>query len=138
MSVTYKVLKCKNPKGAAGTLYANDRAVKTGDYDFDALADDIQYSTTVTKADVIAVLTAAQAYIKKGLLAGQRVVLNELGALQIQLKSNCFTQSAISGDDFNPASYIKTVYVRFRPDAKLIKHIRADVSVKRLSSTLMP
>ncbi|MBO7466826.1 MAG: DNA-binding protein, partial [Bacteroidaceae bacterium] len=66
MAVTYKVLKCKNPKGSSGVLYANDRAVKTGDYDFDALADDIQYSTTVTKADVIAVLTAAQAYIKKG------------------------------------------------------------------------
>ena len=66
------------------------------------------------------------------------MVLNELGALQIQLKGQCFQQSAISGDDFNPASYIKTVYVRFRPDAKLIKHIRADVSVKRISSTLMP
>ncbi|MBO4443188.1 MAG: hypothetical protein J5814_00240 [Bacteroidaceae bacterium] len=138
MAVTYKVLRCKNPKGSSGVQYAADRAVKTGDYDFDALADDIQYSTTVTKADVVAVLTAAQAYIKKGLLAGQRVVLDELGALQIQLKGKCFAQSAISGDDFNPASYIDNVYVRFRPDAKLIKHIRADVSVKRISSTLMP
>ena len=28
MAVTYKVLKCKNPKGTSGVLYAADRAVK--------------------------------------------------------------------------------------------------------------
>ena len=138
MAVTYKVLKCKNPHGIAGTLYANDRAVKTGDYSFDDLADDIQFSTTVTKADVVAVLAAAQEYIKKGLLAGQRVVLDNLGALQIQLKGKCFPQSNISQDNFDPSTFIDTVFVRFRPDAKLIKHIRADVQVRRLSSTLMP
>lgn len=138
MPITYKVVKMKNPKGAAGTLYAGDRAVKTGDYDFDALADDVQFSTTVTKADVVAVLTAAVHYIKRGLLNGQRVVLDELGAMQIQLKANVFTQAAIQGEDFDPSTYIKSYFVRFRPNAKLIKAIRAEASVRRLSSTLMP
>lgn len=138
MAITYKVVKMKNPNGTSGTLYAGDRAVKTGDYSFDDLADDIQYSTTVTKADVVAVLTAAQHYIKQGLLAGQRVVLDELGALQVQLKTRVFAQAAISQDGFDPSSYIENVNVRFRPNISLIKQVRAEASVKRLSSTLMP
>ncbi|MBR5963196.1 MAG: HU family DNA-binding protein [Bacteroidaceae bacterium] len=138
MAITYKVLKCKNPRGQAGVLYANDRAVKTGDYTFDQLTEDIQFSTTVTKADVVAVLAAAQEYILKGLLSGQRVVLSDLGALQVQLKSHCFAQSAIGGDDFDPSSYIKNYYVRFRPEARLIKALRSQARVRRLSSTLMP
>lgn len=138
MPITYKVLKCKNPRGASGTLYAADRAVKTGDYTFDELTNDIQVSTTVTKADVVAVLTAAQEFIRRGLLSGQRVVMDRLGAFQVQLRGQCFAQSQISSSDFDPASYIKTVYVRFRPDANLIKHIRSDYRVRRLSSSLMP
>ena len=117
--------------------YATDRAVKTGDYSFKELAEDIQFSTTVTKADVVAVLTAAQEYIKKGLLAGQRVVLNEIGALRLNLKAQCFAQSAISGDDFDPSTFIKGVRVSFRPEASLIKNLRANYSVRRISSTLM-
>lgn len=138
MPITYKVLKCKNPRGASGTLYAADRAVKTGDYTFDELTNDIQVSTTVTKADVVAVLTAAQEFIRRGLLSGQRVVMDRLGAFQVQLRCQCYPQTQISSSDFDPASYIKTVYVRFRPDANLIKHIRSDYRVRRLSSSLMP
>ncbi|MBO4589598.1 MAG: hypothetical protein J5698_01315 [Bacteroidaceae bacterium] len=137
MAITYKVLKCTNPKGSQGVQYATDRAVKTGDYSFKELAEDIQFSTTVTKADVVAVLTAAQEYIKKGLLAGQRVVLDEIGALRLNLKARCFAQSAISGDDFDPSTFIKGVRVSFRPEASLIKNLRANYSVRRISSTLM-
>lgn len=137
MAITYKVLRCSNPKGSQGVLYATDRAVKTGDYSFDELAEDIQFSTTVTKADVVAVLTAAQEYIKKGLLAGQRVVLDEIGALRLGLNAKCFRQSEIGGDEFDPSTKITGVHVSFRPDAKLIKNLRANYSVKRISSSLM-
>lgn len=138
MAITYKVLKCTNPKGQQGVLYATDRAVKTGDYTFKELAEDIQFSTTVTRADVIAVLTAAQEYIKKGLLAGQRVVLDEIGAMRLGLKAQCFRQSDISGDDFDPSTKIKGVRVSFRPESSLIKNLRANYTVKRISSSLMP
>lgn len=138
MAITYKVLKCTNPKGQQGVLYATDRAVKTGDYTFKELAEDIQFSTTVTRADVIAVLTAAQEYIKKGLLAGQRVVLDEIGAMRLGLKAQCFRQSDISGDDFDPSTKINGVRVSFRPESSLIKNLRANYTVKRISSSLMP
>jgi predicted histone-like DNA-binding protein len=90
MAIHYKVVECSNPAGAIGVDYAYNRAVKTGDYTFKELAEDIQFATTVTKADVVAVLTAMKEYIKTHLLQGQRVVLDELGALKISMKSKCF------------------------------------------------
>lgn len=137
MPINYKVVECVNPSGAAGVDYACDRAVKTGDYTFKNLAEDIQFSTTVTRADVVAVLTAAKEYIKSHLLEGQRIVLDELGALKVTLKSKCFAQSAISSATFNPASYIEGIKVNFRPEADLIKNLRANYSVKRVSSDLL-
>ena len=137
MAVTYKVVSCSNPAGAEGTDYAADRAVKTGDYTFKELAEDIQFATTVTKADVVAVLTAAKEYIKKGLLQGQRIVLDELGSMQVSLKSRCFPVSAIAADDFDPSSYIEGANIRFRPEAELIKYVRSMYSVKRVPSDLM-
>ena len=41
MAITYKVLKCKNPNGIDDVNYYSARAVKTGGYDFDDLADDL-------------------------------------------------------------------------------------------------
>lgn len=53
MTVTNKVLKWKTPKDSAGVLYANEMAVKTGDYgydyDFDALANDIRADVSVKR-----------------------------------------------------------------------------------------
>ena len=137
MAVTYKVVACTNPAGDEGVDYAACRAVKTGDYDFKALTEDIQFATTLTKADVVAVLTAAKEYIKKGLLAGQRIVLNEIGSLQMNLRGKCFNQSRITSADFDPSAYIKGVGIRFRPEADLLKYVRAEYSVKRVASDLM-
>ena len=137
MPITYKVVPCTNPAGADGTDYACDRAVKTGDYSFEELSGDIEHSTTATKADVVAVLTAAKEYIKTRLLSGQRIVLDELGSLQVKLKSRCFPQSAIAAADFNPGSYIEGAGIKFRPEAELIKQVRASFSVKRVPSDLM-
>ena len=137
MPITYKVVPCTNPAGADGTDYACDRAVKTGDYSFEELSGDIEHSTTATKADVVAVLTAAKEYIKTRLLSGQRIVLDELGALQVSLKSRCFPVSAIAADDFDPSSYIESAGIRFRAEAELIKYVRSMYSVKRVPSDLM-
>ena len=137
MAIPYKVVACTNPAGDEGVDYACNRAVKSGDYDFKALAEDIQFATTVTKADVVAVLTAAKEYIKKGLLAGQRIVLDELGALQMNLKGRCFQQSQITRADFEPSAYINGVGIRFRAEADLLKYVRSQYSVKRVASDLM-
>lgn len=137
MPVTYQVVGCTNPKGAEGVEYATNRAVKTGDYDFKQLADDIQFATTATKADIVAVLTAAKEFIKSHLLQGQRIVLAELGALQVNLNSKCFAQSAIPADNFDPYSFIRGVGIRFRAEPDLLKFIRTNRTLKRVPSSLM-
>ena len=137
MPITYQIVGCINPKGAEGVEYATNRAVKTGDYDFKQLADDIQFATTATKADIVAVLTAAKEFIKTHLLQGQRIVLSEIGALQANLNSKCFAQSVIPSDSFDPSSFIKGVGIRFRADADLLKYVRTNRSLKRVPSALM-
>ena len=137
MPITYQIVGCTNPKGAEGVEYATNRAVKTGDYDFKQLADNIQFATTATKADIVAVLTAAKEFIKTHLLQGQRIVLSEIGALQANLNSKCFAQSVIPSDSFDPSSFIKGVGIRFRADADLLKYVRTNRSLKRVPSALM-
>ena len=137
MPITYQVIKCVNPKGAEDVDYATNHAVKTGDYDFKSLTEDIQFATTATKADIVAVLTAAKEFIKTHLLQGQRIVLSEIGALQANISSKCFAQSVISLDAFDPSSYIKKVNIRFRPEADLLKYVRMNRQLKRVPSELL-
>ncbi len=137
MPITYQIVGCSNPKGAEGVEYATNRATKTGDYDFAQLAEDIQFATTATKADIVAVLTAAKEYIKTHLLQGQRIVLQEIGALQANIRSKCFAQTVIPSDSFDPASFIKGVGIRFRPDAQLLSYVRTNRRLKRVPSALM-
>lgn len=137
MPVTYQIVGCANPRGAEGVDYACNRAVKSGDYDFKSLAEDIQFATTVTKADIVAVLTAAKEFIKTHLLQGQRIVLEELGALQVNLKSKTFAQSVIASQSFDPVSYIRGTGIRFRADAELLKYVRTNRQLKRVPSELL-
>ncbi len=137
MPITYQIVGCTNPKGAEGVEYATNRAVKTGDYDAKQLAEDIQFATTATKADIVAVLTAAKEFIKTHLLQGQRIVLQEIGALQVNLNSKCFAQSVIPSDSFDPYSFIKGVGIRFRAEPELLKYVRTNRTLKRVPSSLM-
>ena len=93
MAINYKVSKCKNPNGIEGTDYYSNKASKTSDYSFDDLAQDIAHSTTCTKADALAVLASIKPFIKSALLAGRRVVLNDLGYFVIGIRSKCFTKA---------------------------------------------
>ena len=49
MSVNYAVKKCKNPNGIQGTNYYSCRAIKTNDYDFEELSEDISTRATVVE-----------------------------------------------------------------------------------------
>jgi predicted histone-like DNA-binding protein len=137
MAITYQIKAVKNPNGVSGTKYYAARTVKTSDYTFEELAEDINNSTTITQADAFAVLKAMKKYIKQALLAGRRVVLSDLGALRIALNGKCYTQEIMEDEGFTPIAFIKDVNVGFRPEAKLIKEIRAEHSLKRISSEVL-
>lgn len=135
--INYRVSKCKNPKGVEGTDYYSGKAVKTGEYTFDDLAQDINNSTTVTKADAMAVLASIKPFITKALLAGQVVVLQDIGRFQVTLQSKCYTTDTMQAEGFSPASMIKGHRIIFRPEAKLKSSIKDGLALKRVSSEAM-
>ena len=130
-------MKTRNPKGTEGVVYFHGRAVKTSDYDFEDLADDVQMSTTMTEADVLGVLRAMKGYIVKALLAGRVVVLNDIGRFQIALKGKCYPSEALQDKEFAPSSMIKGHRIVFRPEAKLKSAIAGALTLKRVSSEAM-
>ena len=134
--INYHISKCKNPgkNAVEGTTYYACRAIKTNDYTFDELAEDISLATTVTKPDAQAVLGVIKLFITKALLAGRSVVLNELGRFQISLQSKCFTAEDLSDKEFVPSSKIKGHRILFRPEAALKKEVASKLSLNRIAS----
>ena len=133
MPITYKVTKCRNPKFPNDKYYTG-RAVKTGDYSFEDLAEDIALATTCTKGDIMAVLASIKPFITKALLAGRAVVLEDLGRFQISLQSKCFTADRLQDKEFVPSSMIKGHRILFRPEAKLKKEVASKLALNRLVS----
>ena len=135
--INYKVTKCKNPNGTQGTTYYSGKAVKTGEYTFDDLANDVSYSTTVTKADAKAVLASIKPFVLKALLAGQVVVLDDLGRLQVTLQGKCYTAEMMAEKDFSPAAMIRSHRIIFRPEKGLKSSVAEGIALKRISSEVM-
>ena len=134
--INYKVSKCRNPKYPEMD-YFKGTAVKTGEYTFEDLAEDINNATTVTKADAKAVLASIKPFVLKALLSGQIVVLDDLGRFQVTLQGKSYNAATMQDDNFSPSSYIKGHRIIFRPDAALKKEIKKDFSLKRISSEAM-
>ena len=134
MAINYKVSKCKNPKGVEGTDYFSNKASKTSDYSFEDLAQDIAHSTTCTKADALAVLASIKPFIKNALLAGRRVVLNDLGYFVIGIRSKCFTKADMQESDFVPSAKIKGYGIIFRPEVDLKKNLAKSMRYQIVAS----
>ena len=137
MPITYKVQKCRNPKNP-DVDYFKGTAVKTGDYDFNRLSDDIALATTCTKGDIMAVLASIKPFITKALLGGQRVVLNDLGSFHISLQGKCYNAERMATKDFSPSAMIKSHRIIFRPEIQLKKDVAKELKLQRVSSEYMP
>jgi predicted histone-like DNA-binding protein len=137
MPLTYKVVKCRNPKNPE-TDYFHGVAVKTGDYDFEDLADDIALATTCTKGDIMAVLASIKPFITKALLNGNRVVLNDLGAFVMGVRGKCYDQNRMKTEEFSPSAMIKGWTLKFQPEVKLKKSLSEGFRLQRVSSEVMP
>ena len=109
-SVTYSVVPRYNPsqKDMPPKYYAQAQA--RGDVNVREMAERIQSTCTVTKADVYAVLVALEDVIVEALQNGEIVRLGELCTLQVGLSG----KGALSEDDYE-ASLIKRAKVNFRP-----------------------
>lgn len=137
MAISYKISKCKNPNGIEGTDYYVPRVVKVDDYTMDRLVEDINDATGVSDVDVRAVLSALGKQIRKALLDGRVVVMDDLGRLSVGIRAKCFSQDAMAASDFLPSAMIKEVHINFRPDVKILRDLRSKKSLRRVSSEWM-
>ena len=135
--INYHISKCVNPNGAEGVNYYSNKAVKSDEYTFDDLANDINNSTTMTKSDTKAVLASINPFITKVLLAGQVVMLEDIGRFQVTLQGKCFTQETMQEENFSPSAKIKVHRIIFRADTELKRDVASNLSLKRISSEAM-
>ena len=134
--ITYAVKKTRNPKNP-DVDYFHGVAVKTGELNFEKLAKRINNSTTITQADCYAVLKSMKDNIIEALTEGQVVVLEDLGRFQVSLQGKCYSQDAMSAEDFSPSEKITGHRIIFRPDPGLKKEVAKDFKLKRISSEAM-
>ena len=97
------------------------------------LAKEIAASCTIKEADVAGVLTALSQRVQSTLLDGNRVVLNDLGAFIIGVRSKCFSQDAMAASDFSPSVSSARSYT---PRADCGRHCRK--RAQRLYLTRIP
>lgn len=126
--INYSVNPRKNPrdKEAAPKFYAT--AQKSQNINLDDIANAISVGTTVTRADVWAVIIAMMEQFMKELKNGNSVTLGELGTFRITIKS----KGAETAEDFS-TSLIKASSVRYFPSRK-IKNLNNELSFNKVPS----
>ena len=113
-SVTYSVVPRINPreKNDPPKYYAQAQA--RGDVNIREMADRIQATCTVTKADVYAVLVSLEDVVKDAIQNGEIVRLGDLCTLQVSLSG----KGTLTEEDYND-SFIKKAKIIFRPGTVL-------------------
>ena len=91
-------------------------AHSTGKEDIEDLAEDISLICTVTRVDIVAVLSALNICVAKSLQAGHIVELGELGNFRLTLNS----KGEEKQEDFTSKNILRS-YVRFHPGSALRK-----------------
>jgi len=110
-TVTYSVVGRVNPsdrESGEKKFYAQSQA--RGEMGIREISERIHQMCTVTRADVMAVLTALEEIVSEGLQGGEIVRLGELGSLQLSLSGGGAETEELYND-----SLIERVRVLFRP-----------------------
>lgn len=125
--LTYKVVERQNALTKQLQYYAQVSPVTP--VTLDQIVELIEKRSTVTSADVKAVLDALQFEVRNALVDGKSVRLGDLGSFRPTLSS----RSALSADAFLPAN-IKGVRVRYVPSAALKSDLKLDrVSLRNVT-----
>jgi predicted histone-like DNA-binding protein len=85
MPINYSVFAMKNPQKREEAPKYYGKVQASGTADFEVLADEIAYATTLTDGDVANVLRALVKQMKKHLADGKIVKLDGFGSFQFQL-----------------------------------------------------
>lgn len=113
----YKVVKKRNPVSGRDCYCV--QPVSSGTVTLEDLADEIEGTSTVSRADLVAVLSALERRIGDALLAGNTVRLGDLGSFRVSLRSRPRELPA----QVNPRTDVEEVKVRFRPSVRLGRRV---------------
>ena len=119
MSIKFKVIQKKNPRDltAAPRWYAN--AVGDGETSLKELAEYASETSTVSKADILAVLESTLTKISKDLSAGRIVRVGEYFTLQMSISSTpSNTAEEVTSNN------VKSSKINFRPGNMLSDMIK--------------
>lgn len=115
-TMKYSLVTKKNRDTGEVRIYANS---VNEVYDFDDLQRDVVSATTVTEADVQAVLAAVLVALKREILKGNDVKLGSLGAIYPTFRS----EGTDDAEKFTSA-LIQKVNLRFRPSTEFTKEVQ--------------
>ena len=113
-TVTYTVVPKINPRDRETDPKYYGNVKSSGDINIREMAERIQGSCTVTKADVYAVLVALEDVISESIQKGEIVRLMDICTLRVGIS----TKGALKEEDFNEA-LIKKARILFRPGSVL-------------------
>jgi len=96
------------------------------------LSEEIQENVSVKRADVIAVLAELHNVIKRNLQAGNRVVLDDIGAFKVNIR----TKGAISAEKFGAENILATKVIfqpeKFKHQGRYVKPWTEQIQVQEL------
>ena len=113
-TVNYTVVPKINPRDRESEAKFYGNVKSSGDINIREMAERIQGSCTVTKADVYAVLVALEDVIAESIQKGEIVRLMDIGTFRVGIS----TKGALKEEDFNDA-LIKKTRILFRPGSVL-------------------
>lgn len=126
--IDYSLAMHPNPmnKEAAPKAYAH--AQEKQKLDLDQFAEHItSHGCVYSKGDILAILTIAISCIREQILAGNSVELGDLGKFYCSITS----KGADSFEDFNAASNIKRVAMKWQP-TKVLRNLKSVAEFNRV------
>lgn len=131
-TVNYSIVARKKPGDMEGEAKFYATAQAKGSTTLDEIAERISKSTTVTRADCLAVLAALEDEIGISLQSGEIVKLGDIGTFRVSIGSI----GSDTVEEFNQ-SMIKKPKIVFRPSTKLqnlmgtLTYVRVDPKPKK-------
>lgn len=120
--IKYSLVQRKNPLEKEAPLKVHATAQANAVLQMSDIAQHIaRHGCVYGRADIEAVISKVADCVREQLLAGNQVVLGDLGKFELSLKC----EGADAADKFNPDANIKDVQVRWRP-SKMLKNLRED------------
>lgn len=122
--ISYKVIQKRNPQDKEGTqpkkFYA--KIDQTGQVTLAQLAKQIEQRSTVSRADIQAVLISLTEVTKEALENGQIVRLGELGSVRLSIKSEGkYTEKEVTADTIKGAKIVFTPSVELKKITRDLK-----------------